>query len=56
MNVKEFNEKYKKSAIEKDYLLLLRCLVDKWKTEMFPDLKEWNFIIYNNYDGKGFQR
>jgi hypothetical protein len=53
MDVKEFNEKYKKSAIEKDYLLLLRCLVDKWKTEMFPDLKEWNFFMRNCYNDEG---
>lgn len=53
MNVKEFNEKYKKSQIQNDYLNLLRNLMDKWKTEMFPDLKKWEFTIYNNYNDEG---
>lgn len=53
MNVKEFNEKYKKSQIQTDYLNLLRNLMDKWKTEMFPDLKKWDFTIYNNYNDEG---
>ena len=53
MNVKELNDKYTKSAITKDYMLVLQSLVDKWKQEMFPDLKEWEFNIYNNYNDEG---